>query len=273
MFYVHRASGEVCQTEKERVSDGGGAAHPCAAMWCPAPPSLFPAWDLLSRPAAALLSSSSYSLTSFTSFTFSTLTMKITMNYARRGRNKGNGAEATVLLRVSGWMNCDYWFALSSPGTSRYSWAAVQKGERWRRSRRGWWGQSGCWTHRWHTALWEETSRDGTRTWERWREANTETQLMCILFHELCLKTDAITTKHLTLPKNKYNILLKLTMWCWSWQSPSWRARRWAGSNLLPWSSGRCWACWTPAGCHWRHGETAPGSPHYGIWRSRGSFK
>ena len=55
-------------------------------------------------------------------------------------------------------------------------------------------------------------------------------------------------------------------MWCWSWQSPCWTAHRWAGSRLLPWTSGRCWACWTPAGCHWCHGETTPGSPHCGIW-------
>lgn len=61
-----------------------------------------------------------------------------------------------------------------SPRTSRCSWAAGRREERWRRSRRGCWGRTGCWTRRWRTALWEETSRDGTRTWKM--ETRTQTE-------------------------------------------------------------------------------------------------
>lgn len=165
---------------------------------------------------------------------------------------------------------------VSSPRTSRCSWATVPEEECWRRNRRGYWGQTGGWTHMWHTALWEGTSRDGTRTWETETQQTPqiETLFMSIQFSWV-IKIK--TTKHLTVTENKWDekrrgrtfvcvYLLSLTKWCWSWQSPCWTARRWAGNSLLLWTSGIHWAWWTLTGCHWCRGGTKPGSLRCGIW-------
>lgn len=162
-----------------------GATHPWEELWCPT--SSFSAWGSWCKPVAALLtlSSSSYSLTSFTSFICSTFTTKTTMNYKRWRAELGNKkildyttVVATLTLHglnlkteypADKQINLYVFLCLcvSSPRTSRCSWAAVQREERWRRSRKGCWAQTGCWTHTWHTALWEETSRGGTRTWKK----------------------------------------------------------------------------------------------------------
>lgn len=60
--------------------------------------------------------------------------------WLRKSRWTAHSGEGTKQTRVgaSDKRKRDRRFARSSPGTSRYSWAAAQKGERWRRSRKGW---------------------------------------------------------------------------------------------------------------------------------------